>query len=451
MGRLFGTDGARGIAITELTCELAMQIGRAAAIVLTKKMSHKPTILIGKDTRISSDILESALVAGICSVGANAKILGVVPTPAVAYLVRKEKADAGVMISASHNSVEFNGIKLFSATGYKLSDDIEEEIEALILDRPQDIKLCSHGEVGRVVHHENARQVYIDYIASTVNADFSNMKVAIDCANGSSSATAEKLFSKLGVKFDLIHAEPDGININDNCGSTHMESLMKLVKDGDYDLGLAFDGDADRCLAVDENGDLVDGDKLIAICAKAYKEEGRLKNNTAVVTVMTNLGFSHFAKANNIDVITSSVGDRYVLEKMLEGGYNIGGEQSGHIIFLDEATTGDGQLSGVKVMEVLAKSGKKMSELASVMERFPQVMINVRLAPNGKEIWKNDTEITELIERCEDSLGDAGRVLVRESGTEPLVRVMLEGKDFEIINKYATEIADKINEKVGLK
>ena len=448
MGRLFGTDGARGIAITELTCELAMQIGRAASIVLTKKMSHKPTILIGKDTRISSDILESALVAGICSVGANAKILGVVPTPA-AYLVRKEKADAGVMISASHNSVEFNGIKLFSATGYKLSDDIEEEIEALILDRPQDIKLCSHGEVGRVIHHENARQVYIDYIANTVNADVSNMKVAIDCANGSSSATAKDLFSKLGVKFDLIHAEPDGININDNCGSTHMESLMKLVREGDYDLGLAFDGDADRCLAVDENGDLVDGDKLIAICSKAYKEEGRLKNNTAVVTVMTNLGFSHFAKANNIDVITSSVGDRYVLEKMLEGGYNIGGEQSGHIIFLDHSTTGDGELSGAMLLSIMKRTGEKLSDLAKIMERYPQVLINVKVSNEGKLSFYTDKEVKAEINRVTEILGDTGRILVRVSGTEPLVRVMLEGENLEQIQTLAEEAAQVVRERLA--
>lgn len=444
MGRLFGTDGARGIAITELTCELAMQIGRAAALVLTKKTNHKAKILIGKDTRISSDILEAALCAGICSVGADAEMLGVVPTPAVAYLVKERKADAGVMISASHNSVEFNGIKLFSSTGYKLSDEIEEEIEALILDRPEDIILKSHTEVGRITRDENAVKDYIDHIRDSIKTDLSGLKIALDCANGSSSATAETLFKALGAEVLLISDKPDGTNINKNCGSTHIEDLMQFVVDNDCCCGLAFDGDADRCLAVDENGELIDGDMLIAICAKAYKEQDRLKNNAAVVTVMTNLGFRYFAKDNGIDIVTAGVGDRYVLEKMLEGGYNIGGEQSGHIIFLDEATTGDGQLSGAKVLEILKNSGSKMSELASVMSRFPQVMINVRITPKVKEMWKNDREITGLIEKHEAALGEAGRILVRESGTEPLIRVMIEGKDFSQINEMAIEIAEKI-------
>ncbi|MBQ8905174.1 MAG: phosphoglucosamine mutase [Ruminococcus sp.] len=451
MGRLFGTDGARGVAITELTCELAMQIGRAAAMVLTKKMSHKPTIYIGKDTRISSDILEAALAAGICSVGANAELLGVVPTPAVATLVRTNGADAGVMISASHNSVEFNGIKLFSGTGYKLSDDIEEEIEALILDRPQDMnaRLQSHTNVGRITTYENAARDYIRYIRKSIPTDCSGIKVALDCANGSSAATAKKLFEGLGAEVLLLSDKPDGTNINDNCGSTHIENLMEFVPAQGCDLGLAFDGDADRCLAVDEKGELVDGDKLIAIFAKAYKDAGKLKNDTAVITVMTNLGFSHFAQRENIKVQSTAVGDRYVLERMLSGGYNIGGEQSGHIIFLDEATTGDGQLSGAKLLEIIKQSGKKLSELATVMEHFPQVMINVKIAQNQREMWKNDAEITDLIEQREKDLGDTGRILVRESGTEPLIRVMLEGKDFRQINDYAMEIADKIKEKVG--
>lgn len=451
MGRLFGTDGARGVAITELTCELAMQIGRAAALVLTKKVSHKPRILIGKDTRISSDILEAALCAGICSVGADAVILGVVPTPAVAYLVKEKNADAGVMISASHNSVEFNGIKLFASTGYKLSDEIEEEIERLILDDPEEIKLSSHTAVGRISHCGTAVQEYIEHIKSAVTADLSGLKVALDCANGSSSATAKQLFEELGAEVLLISSEPDGTNINKNCGSTHMENLMEFVVANSCDCGLAFDGDADRCLAVDEKGELIDGDKLIAICAKAYKEQGKLKNDAAVVTVMTNLGFRYFAKDNGIETITASVGDRYVLEKMLDGGYNIGGEQSGHIIFLDDATTGDGQLSGAKVLEILKNSGKKMSELADVMHKFPQVMINVRITPRDKEVWKNDETITELIEKHEATLGESGRILVRESGTEPLIRVMIEGRDFGQINTMAIEIADKIKAHSGRK
>lgn len=444
MGRLFGTDGARGIAITELTCELAMQIGRAAALVLTKKANHKPTILIGKDTRISSDILEAALCSGICSVGADAVILGVVPTPAVAYLVKKMNADAGVMISASHNSVEFNGIKLFAGTGYKLSDETEEEIERLILDSPEEIKLCSHTAVGRISRCETAVSDYIEHIKETISTDLSGLRVALDCANGSASATACRLFGELGAEVLMLSCQPDGTNINKNCGSTHIENLMSFVPENSCDCGLAFDGDADRCLAVDEKGELIDGDKLIAICAKAYKEQGRLKNDAAVVTVMTNMGFSCFAKENGIKTVTAGVGDRYVLEKMLDGGYNIGGEQSGHIIFLDDATTGDGQLSGAKVLEILANSGRKMSELADVMYKFPQVMINVRITPKDKEMWKNDREITGIIERHENTLGDSGRILVRESGTEPLIRVMIEGKDFSQINAMAIEISDVI-------
>ncbi len=449
MGRLFGTDGARGIAITELTCELAMQIGRAAAMVLTKHSSHRPKILIGKDTRISSDILEAALCAGICSVGADAQILGVVPTPAVAYLVKKCSADAGVMISASHNSVEFNGIKLFSSTGYKLSDEIEEEIEALILDHPEQISLVDGTDVGSITYYADAAEEYIAYVDSCIAAKPEGLRVALDCANGSASATAKTLFERLGAQVMLIHAEPDGTNINKDCGSTHIEDLMEFVVENQCDIGLAFDGDADRCLAVDETGELVDGDKLIAICAKAYKDQGKLKANAVVVTVMSNLGFTHFAKAEGLKMITANVGDRYVLEKMLDGGYNIGGEQSGHIIFLDEMTTGDGQLSGAKVLEILKASGKKMSELAGVMEKFPQVMINVKIPNHQKENWKNDSEITDLIDRKEQILGDAGRILVRESGTEPLIRVMIEGKDFTQINDMAMEISEKIRERVG--
>lgn len=449
MGRLFGTDGARGVAITELTCETAMNIGRAAAIVLTKRTKHKPTIFIGKDTRISSDVLEAALAAGICSVGANVQILGVVPTPAVAALVQQKKADAGVMISASHNSFEFNGIKLFSSTGYKLSDDIEEEIEELILDKPQEMKLVSDVEVGKITYYRDAQTDYIRYIMKCIKGNLTGLRIALDCANGSASATAKRLFEGLGASVYVINASPNGVNINDNCGSTHINNLMQFVVDKKCHAGLAFDGDADRCLAVDENGELIDGDKLIAICAKAYKEKGKLKKDTAVVTVMSNLGFKYFAKDNDIKMQTTKVGDRYVLEKMLEGGYNLGGEQSGHIIFLDEANTGDGQLSGAKILEILAESGKKMSELASVMEHFPQVMINVKISPRDKEVWKNDSQITDLIEQYESELGDSGRILVRESGTEPLIRVMLEGRDFSQINKFAVDIADKIKERTG--
>lgn len=450
MGRLFGTDGARGVAITELTCELAMQIGRAAALVLTKETKHRAKIFIGKDTRISSDILESALCAGICSVGAEAVKLGVVPTPAVAYLVRTKGADAGVMISASHNSVEFNGIKLFAATGYKLPDAVEEEIEALILDHPEQIKLQSHTNVGTISEYTSAKEDYISYLASCIHTDCTGVRVALDCANGSASTTAEALFTRLGATVHMLSAQPDGTNINLACGSTHMEQLMDYVKTHDCDLGLAFDGDADRCLAVDEMGALVDGDKIIAICARAMQEKGTLKGNTAVVTVMTNLGFFHFAKANQIATKATKVGDRYVLEEMLAGGYNIGGEQSGHIIFLDEATTGDGELSGIKLMEILKNSGQKMSELASLMETFPQVLYNVTIPAEKKGHWQEDTAIVALIDQYTQELGDNGRILVRESGTEPLVRVMVEGKDAAQIEMAAQAITAQVKVFAGV-
>lgn len=448
MGRLFGTDGARGVAVTELTCETAMQIGRAAALVLTRKANHKAKILIGKDTRISSDILEAALTAGILSVGADAVILGVVPTPAVAYLVKERGADAGVMISASHNSMEFNGIKLFAGTGYKLSDDIEEEIEALVLDTPEKLieALKSGGEVGRVYHDEKAADDYVDHVISTVDGDFGGMRVAIDCANGSASATAEKLFSKRGAQIYLLNCAPDGTNINDNCGSTNMDMLTNFVKENRCQLGIAFDGDADRCLAVDENGLMVDGDKLIAIFAKDMAERGVLKDNTAVVTVMTNIGFMQFAKENYINVVTTKVGDRYILEQMIKDNYSVGGEQSGHIIFREYATTGDGQLTAVQLLSILRRKSKRLSEAAAVMERFPQVMINVKIRPKWKEAWKNVAEIEEMISLYQKKLASTGRILVRESGTEPLIRVMIEGKRFDIINDMAVKIADKIRE-----
>jgi phosphoglucosamine mutase len=444
MGRLFGTDGARGVAITELTCEMAMQIGRAAAIVLTKGTDRRAKIFIGKDTRISSDILEAALCAGICSVGAEAVKLGTVPTPAVAYLVRTRGADAGVMISASHNSVEFNGIKLFASTGYKLPDATEEEIEALILDHPEQIELQSHTNVGKISEYTAAKEDYISYLASCISTDCTGVRVALDCANGSASATAEALFTRLGASVHMLSDKPDGTNINKDCGSTHIEQLSAYVKSHSCDLGLAFDGDADRCLAVDENGKLVDGDNIIAVVAKSLKENGKLKKNTAVMTVMTNLGFFHFAKANGIEAKATKVGDRYVLEEMLAGGYNIGGEQSGHIIFLDEATTGDGELSGIKLMEILKQSGKKMSELASVMETYPQVLYNVTIPSWKKGVWQQDKAIAAHIEKYSAELGENGRILVRESGTEPLIRVMVEGKSATQIETVAQAITEQV-------
>lgn len=448
MGRLFGTDGARGIAVTELTCELAMNIGRAAAIVLTKQKTHKgkARILIGKDTRISSDILESALIAGITSVGADVELLGVVPTPAVAYLVRYYGADAGVMISASHNSVEYNGIKLFSSTGFKLPDDAENEIEALILDTPEKMTLVDGSDVGRVRTMYGAVSEYNEHIQSTVGGKFQGLLVAIDCANGSASATAESLFYKFGAEYVYINNEPDGLNINDKCGSTHIEQLVELVKKRGCDVGFAFDGDADRCLAVDEKGNIIDGDKLIAILSRYMKEMGTLKNNTAVVTVMSNLGFHRFMNENKIETVCTKVGDRYVLEEMLNNGYNIGGEQSGHIIFLDHATTGDGQLTAVQTLELLSKCKRPLSQLVKDIPDFPQLLVNVKITEDKKGLWDKTQKITDIIAQAEQAMGENGRILVRESGTEPLVRVMIEGKDEKEVRHWTNLIADTVRE-----
>lgn len=448
MGRLFGTDGARGIAVTELTCELAMNIGRAAAIVLTKQKTHKgkARILIGKDTRISSDILESALIAGITSVGADVELLGVVPTPAVAYLVRYYGADAGVMISASHNSVEYNGIKLFSSTGFKLPDEVENEIEALILDTPEKMTLVDGSDVGRVRTMYGAVSEYNEHIQSTVDGKFQGLLVAIDCANGSASATAESLFYKFGAEYVYINNEPDGLNINDKCGSTHIEQLVELVKKRGCDVGFAFDGDADRCLAVDEKGNIIDGDKLIAILSRYMKEMGTLKNNTAVVTVMSNLGFHRFMNENKIETVCTKVGDRYVLEEMLNNGYNIGGEQSGHIIFLDHATTGDGQLTAVQTLELLSKCKRPLSQLVKDIPDFPQLLVNVKITEDKKGLWDKTQKITDIIAQAEQAMGENGRILVRESGTEPLVRVMIEGKDEKEVRHWTNLIADTVRE-----
>ncbi len=448
MGRLFGTDGARGVANSELTPELAMNIGRAAACVLTKE-NKRAKILIGKDTRQSSDMLEAALAAGLCSVGADVLILGVVPTPAVAYLVKKYECDAGVMISASHNPCEFNGIKIFQGTGYKLPDEIENRIEAIILDGAEEPPVKIGGEVGKIAYCESAVNDYVSHILECKQADFTGMKIAFDCANGSSSATAEKLFSSLGIDGVYSANEPDGVNINAGCGSTHLESLQSLVKANGCELGFAFDGDADRMLAVDENGNTVDGDKIIAICAKYMKEQGTLKNDTAVVTVMSNMGFFKFCDENSIHCEKTAVGDRYVLENMLKNGYNIGGEQSGHIIFLDHSTTGDGQLSALMLLNVIKNTGKSLSALAAEMQVYPQVLVNVTVTAEGKAAYASDDVIKAKIEETETKLGDDGRVLVRLSGTEPLIRVMLEGKDLDMITSFANEIADLVKERLS--
>lgn len=449
MGRLFGTDGARGVANSELTCELAMKIGRAAAMVLTDEKKGKKKVLIGKDTRLSSDMLENALTAGLCSIGVDVVSLGVVPTPAVAFLVGKYKADAGVMISASHNSFEFNGIKIFSGDGYKLPDALEEQIESIVLDESKKAILPVGEDVGNVSYAENAVKDYIDHIKCTVPFSLDGLKVAFDCSNGSASRTAERLFTELGAECHMLFDGPNGININADCGSTHMERLMEYVKENEVDVGIAFDGDADRCLAVDEKGNLVDGDFVMAICAADLKSRGKLNKNTVVGTVMTNMGFMRFCEENGLKFVSTNVGDRYVLEDMLREEYNFGGEQSGHIIFLDFGTTGDGQLTAAHLLSILKRRNAKLSSIATLMSRYPQVIVNVKVSDEGKIGFYTDHIVKKAIEDAKEKISDKGRVLVRVSGTEPLVRVMLEGEDLEYIDKLANEIADVVRDRLS--
>ncbi len=449
MGRLFGTDGARGVANLELTCELAMNIGRAAATVLTAVEHRRPRVVIGKDTRVSSDMLEAALVAGLCSVGADVQLLGVVPTPAVAYLVRRYEADAGIMISASHNPCEYNGIKIFNEEGYKLSDSLEEQIEAIVLDGAGELPCPVGGDVGRVSRCETAVDDYVRHLVDAADIDLHDMKLAVDCANGSASATAEKLFSHLGADCVFLSNHPDGVNINDNCGSTHIEVLSEYVKTHKCFGGVAFDGDADRCLAVDEQGNLIDGDRMMAALAIGMKEKGELTGDTVVGTVMSNLGFVRCCEENGIRPVATKVGDRYVLEEMREHGYALGGEQSGHIILLRHATTGDGQLSAIKLLGACREKGWKLSRLCGVMERYPQVIVNVRTDAAGKAAYMADRALEKEITRTNEALGKDGRVLVRPSGTEPLIRVMVEGRDFDEINKLAIELSEKIKSAIG--
>lgn len=449
MGRLFGTDGVRGIANKELTAELAFRLGQAGALVLTKHSEGAPKILVGKDTRISGDMLEAGLIAGFCSVGAQVVCVGTIPTPAVAYLVRKYKMDAGVVISASHNSMEYNGIKFFNKDGYKLSDEIENEIEEYILDGKALGDLPEGEGVGRVSRIDTGKRDYVDYIKSTVTGDFSNLKIAIDCANGASYECAKLVFKELGADVILINNVPNGININDNCGSTHMEGLSEFVVKQGCDFGLALDGDADRLLAVDEKGNLVDGDKIMIVCGMALREKGMLKNNTIVGTVMSNLGFFKALDELGILYEKTAVGDRYVLENMLSNGYAIGGEQSGHIIFLDYNSTGDGLLTAVQLTMALRDSGLSMSDFTSFIKIYPQVLVNAKIKNEYKSTYMEVPEIAAEIEKIENKFAGNGRVLIRPSGTEPLVRVMLEGSDIDELNADATRLAKLMEEKLG--
>ena len=449
MGRLFGTDGVRGIANTELTVERAMEIGRAAAEVISDGCRRRPLFIVGADTRMSSSMIGCAVMAGICSRGADVIDLGVVPTPAVAYLVGKYKADAGVMISASHNPAEFNGIKIFGGEGYKLPDALEDKIEAIVLDGESDGKKPIGGEVGKVTKADRAARDYIDHVKRSVLYSLDGMKVAIDCANGSASATAAKLFEELGANATILHADPNGTNINDNCGSTHIDRLSKFVVEGGYDCGVAFDGDADRCLAVDENGKLVDGDQMMAVCALDLQERGRLNGNAVVGTIMTNFGFGKFCDEHGIKFIATKVGDRYVLEEMLLEDYSFGGEQSGHIIFRDFATTGDGQLTACQLLSLIRRKGKKLSELASVMTCYPQTMVNLKVSAEGKLKFYTDPDIRDAMNEAKTELGSTGRLVVRPSGTEPLIRVMAEGEDMAQIEEITNRVANLIKERLS--
>ena len=443
MTRMFGTDGVRGIANEDLTPELAYQLGKAGAFVLTEG-THKPTILVGKDTRLSGDMLEAAMVAGILSVGANVIPVGVVPTPAIAYLTRKYKTDAGVMISASHNPVEFNGIKFFDQNGLKLNDRIEDKIQQIIDQGLIDLPAPTGAGIGKIFHEKAAEDDYVEFAIQTVKGDLRGLKVAMDCANGAASKVAVSAMRKLGAEVYVINDNPDGLNINKNCGSTHMEELQRYVVEKSCDLGLAFDGDADRCLAVDEQGNYVNGDFILIICALDMKRKGLLKDDTLVVTVMSNLGLKLAAEKNGIKIEQTKVGDRYVLENMLQNNYNLGGEQSGHAIFLDYNTTGDGLVTGLALASIVHKTEKKLSELASVMEELPQILVNVKVDSAKKNIYETDEDVKIRIREIEDILDGKGRVLIRPSGTEPLLRIMLEGPDQTEIDQMAHSLADLI-------
>lgn len=448
MGRLFGTDGVRGIAGQDMTCELAMDLGRAAATVLTYGRRRRPLVVLGKDTRISSDMLGAALAAGLCSVGADVIDLGVVPTPAVAYLVMKYKADAGVMISASHNPYPFNGIKIFGGEGFKLPDELEDQIERLIGQGRW--RLATGDALGQITHCATAVHDYVEHLKSTIPTSLDGLRIAVDCANGSASATAPALFAELGADAVIFSAAPDGVNINENCGSTHLKALQDYVRaHGEVQAGVAFDGDADRCLFVDANGSVVDGDFIMAVCGLDMLQRGKLRRATIVGTVLTNLGFAKFCEAHGIRFAATKVGDRYVLEEMELEGYTLGGEQSGHVIFRDFATTGDGQLTALQLLCLLKRCQKPLAELAAVMTRLPQVMENVQVSPEGKLEFYNSDAIKAAIREKKDLLGDEGRVLVRVSGTEPLIRVMVEGQNETQIRRIAADLALLIKEELG--
>ena len=444
MGRLFGTDGIRGIANELLTCERAMAVGRAAACVILPKGHAKKKILIGMDTRQSSTMLATALASGICSVGVDVEILGVVPTPAVAYLVRKYGAAAGIMISASHNSAEFNGIKIFNSEGYKLADELEDRIESVVLENDPPCELAGCMGIGVVTVSDTAASDYVEYVKSTTNVSLAGLNIAIDCANGSSSATAERLFTELGAKCHMLFDDPDGLNINRDCGSTHMENLRDYVISHKLDAGLAFDGDADRFLCVDNNGVIIDGDVIMAVMALDMKSRGALNHNTVVGTIMTNFGFNKFCEQNGINFIATKVGDRYVLEQMLLEDFSFGGEQSGHLIMREYSTTGDGQLTAVQLLSSIIRAGRKLSELTGVMTKYPQAMVNIKVSAEAKLAIFTDDTVKQILDDAKARIGSTGRLVVRPSGTEPLVRIMAEGEDEQMILEVVNTTASKV-------
>ncbi len=455
MRKYFGTDGIRRIANTELSPDLVYKVAKAGAYILSKHTDHTPIILIGRDTRISGSLIESAMVAGFLSYGANVKLLGVIPTPAVAYLTRKLNADASVVISASHNTYEFNGIKYFSNKGMKIPDKLEEEIEEVMDSGKLNELTAINDKIGVSEYCLDLIEEYVYFFRKTFDdsmesllRDNKDFIVGIDTANGATYSVAEKVFKVLGIPYKIINNHPDGININENCGSTHLEGLKKFVVENKLSLGIAYDGDGDRCLAVDENGNEIDGDKLLAIISNSLRKKGKLNKDTIVATVMSNLGLNKYARDNGLELLQTKVGDRYVLEEMLKDGFNLGGEQSGHIILLDYNPTGDGILTSLMLIQSILEENKKASELGSMVKLYPQVLINAKVNSEKKYDYDKDSEIKEAIEKLEKEFAGNGRVLIRPSGTEPLVRVMIEGEDQEYITKKAKEIAKLIEEKL---
>lgn len=443
MGRIFGTDGVRGIANEKLDVELALAISRAAGMIIKTEGVARPKILVGRDTRLSGEMLQCAVAAGLSSVGCDVELLGVVPTPAVAYLVKRLGANGGVMITASHNPFMYNGIKYFGGDGFKLTDAQEDRIERIILDGEEPIEFARTEHIGTVHVNYGAVEIYEEHIASAVKHDLSALRIAVDCANGASYRTAKKIFGAAGANAAFINCEPDGTNVNKKCGSLFTQSLGEFVKKGGFDLGIAFDGDADRCLAVDENGELIDGDMIMAILAQRFAAEGKLRGNMFIPTIMSNMGLFKFAEKNGFNCYPTKVGDRYVLEAMLRTGARLGGEQSGHMILIDYMPTGDGELTGLLLTETLLLSGKKASELKGIMTVYPQVMINISATPEMKE-HLSDPEVKSYIDIETQRLEGDGRILVRPSGTEPIIRVMIEGRDKDKIQKLAEECAETL-------